>query len=388
MIPDPHNTNAKHTVMPMRVLYVVHDLELAGTERVVADLARCNRETIVSEVVCLDSEGPLADILREEGIAISCTHRHAGIDWQQIPQMMHIIRRFRPDVIHCHQYSPFFYAMLASRFTSHRNIVFTEHGCCIDNPIRPARRLANQIMGRWARAITAVCEHTRTFLVEREGFPHEKIEVIHNGIDERLFRKSDQRAALRAQWHISPSQPIVAQVGTLRPIKDQATCIRAMRAVVDHRADAMLILVGDGPDRSMLESLVNQLHLTDSVRFIGQRSDVADILQACDILVSSSLSEAHSLSLLEAMASGMATIATHVGGNSETIIDGHSGWLVPPGEPKALADAISLAIDDPALRACIAENGRRRLLENFTQRSMHQHYLNVYRRACRREGLA
>jgi glycosyltransferase involved in cell wall biosynthesis len=379
-------TDIEISSQPIRVLYVVHDMQLAGTECVVADLARRNRESLISEVVCLDHEGPLAECLQREGVNVSCTHRRAGIDIRQIPRIARIIRRFRPDVIHCHQHSPFFYAMMASRFTSHRCVVFTEHGCCIDHPIRWMRQRVNRIMGRWVRAITAVCKHTEAFLVERERFPRNTIEVIYNGVDEARFRGAEQREALRRQWGVTSAQPVIVQVGTLRPIKDQATCIRALRAVVDRWPDAMLVLVGDGPERANLQALTATLKLDRNVRFLGQQSEIAEILSACDIFVSSSLSEAHSLSLLEAMAAGLAAIATDVGGNCETIIDGQSGWLVPSQDPNALARAIDNAIAEPAHRACVAANGHRRVLDEFTQRSMHRKYLNLYRRVCRREA--
>lgn len=362
----------------LRVLYVLHCLARAGTEMLVADLARKNRDRIDPAVACLDDEGPLAGSLRSVGIDVYLTHRRAGIDMSQVTRMIKIIRTFNPDVIHCHQYSPFFYTSLAVMIVTPRPVLFTEHGCHDHEHIGRKRRAANRVLARRVGHITAVCRFTRDHLIVNEGLPADKIEVVYNGIDVGQFDPAIDPHHPRRQLGLPADAPVVMQVGTFRTVKDQATAIHAWTAVRRHRPDAVLVFVGDGPDLPPCRHLADRLGFNGAVRFLAQRDDVPELLPAADVVLATSLSEAHSLSLLEAMAAERPVVATRVGGNPETVVHGETGLLVPPRDPHAVAGALVRLLDAPDLCRRMGRAGRRRVRDRFQQRDMHRRYLHIY----------
>jgi glycosyltransferase involved in cell wall biosynthesis len=139
-------------------------------------------------------------------------------------------------------------------------------------------------------------------------------------------------------------------------------------------------LIGDGPLRAELEALTADLNLTDRVRFLGSRDDVAALLVAADVAVLSSRSEGLSLALLEAMAAGKPVVATRVGGNPEVLTDGETGRLVPPADPEALAAALLEVLDQPGQAAALGRAARSRVVERFSLRGMVTQYEQVYER--------
>ncbi|MFW6193864.1 MAG: glycosyltransferase, partial [Gemmatimonadota bacterium] len=142
--------------------------------------------------------------------------------------------------------------------------------------------------------------------------------------------------------------------------------------------NAHLLLVGDGPERFVIESLIDGLGLDNRVHLLGLRSDVADLLAGSDLFLLSSVSEAASLSILEAMAVGLPVVATRVGGNPEVVVEGETGHLVPPGDLEAFADRVVELLRRPDLRRRMGEAGRRRVRTEFHLDRVADRYLRLY----------
>lgn len=362
----------------IRVLHVLHGLNRAGAEQLVFNLAMEGRRSMATAVACLDEEGPLASDLRREGMPVYWTRRREGLDLRQIFRIAAIIRAFDPHVVHCHQYTPFFYGRLAAGWARRGRVLFTEHGRHVPDIVSVRRRLINRFLVRGTDRITGVCEFSRRCLVEREGLPADRIETIYNGVDVARFEGRD-RQACRRMLDLPGEQPIAIHVGTLRPVKDHATSLRAFARVRQACPDAVLLLVGDGPERAACERLAVDLGIGQAVRFLGQRSDIPELLGAADVLVMTSVSEAHSVSLLEAMAAGLPVVATRVGGNPETVLDGQTGFLADSGDVDGIAAAIVRLLRDDELRRRMGHAGRDRVRAYFTQSAMHERYMAIYR---------
>jgi len=362
----------------LRVLFVLHSLARAGTEMLVAEFVLNNRDRLKSAVVCLDHEGPLAEPLRNAGIDVHHTHRQQGIDLAQIPRIRTIIRQFRPRVIHCHQYTPFFYGTLAASSSGQGRVIFTEHGCNRTCNVGWKRRAGNQFLARYAARITAVCKCTRSYLVNNEGIPAARIEVIYNGVDVRRFENTITSDQARRRLNLPANAPVIMQIGTFRPVKDQATAIRALHRLNDRQPHAILVFVGHGPDLTKCTQLAQRLGVTRTVRFLGQKDNVSEILPAADIVLATSLSEGHSVALLEAMAAKRPVLATRTGGNSELVIHNKTGLLVAPRDHHAVADALHCMIVNPALCTKMGHAGHRRVCDHFRQCDMHERYLQIY----------
>jgi glycosyltransferase involved in cell wall biosynthesis len=145
-----------------------------------------------------------------------------------------------------------------------------------------------------------------------------------------------------------------------------------------------LLFVGDGPLRGDLERLAQSLGVAGRVRFLGVRFDVPDLLRAADIFALTSVSEAASLTLLEAMASGLPVVVTRVGGNPEIVRDGVDGLLVPRGDDQAAAAAFLRLLDDPAAAARMGAAGRARVHKHYRLEQTIDAYLRLYLQLCGR----
>jgi glycosyltransferase involved in cell wall biosynthesis len=369
---------------PIRVLQVLHTLARAGAEQLVYELSAANREQLQTAAVCLDQLGPLAQALQDQGSEVFFTRRKAGMDFSQIGRLAEIIRTFRPDVIHAHQYTPFFYAALAAARARAGKVLFTEHGRHFPDVVSGKRRAFNWFLSRRAKRITAVCEFTRRRLIEREGMPAHRIEVIYNGVDPSRFDGLPDRLEARRRLSLEAARWVILQVGTFRPVKDQATAIRAMRHVHQELPGAVLAFAGDGPDLPACHELAATCGLQGAVKFLGSRADIPQVLAAADVLLLTSLSEAHSVSLLEGMAAGVPVVATDVGGNPETVVAGQTGLIAPAGDDVAIAQCLMKLLRDEALRQAMGQAARQRVRERFLRSDMHRRYLDIYQEIARR----
>jgi glycosyltransferase involved in cell wall biosynthesis len=175
---------------------------------------------------------------------------------------------------------------------------------------------------------------------------------------------------------------LAGTVGRLQAVKDQLTLVRAFAQCVARRLPGSeqlcLLIAGDGPLRAEVEDEVRACGLGARIWLAGEREDVPEVLRSLDFFVLPSISEGISNTVLEAMASALPVVATAVGGNSELVVDGETGVLVPPADPAALATALSTCAADAALRQRLGQAGRRRVEQGFSLDGMVERYTDLY----------
>jgi glycosyltransferase involved in cell wall biosynthesis len=323
---------------PIKVGFVLHVMQVAGAEVLVDETIRRLGPRIDPVVFCLDAVGTLGERLLADKIPVIAYGRRPGLDWSVSRRMASDIRSLQVQILHAHQYTPFFYGAIAARLSGAKpSVIFTEHGRHYPDVVSARRRWLNwMVFDRLANDVNAVCEFSARSLAEKDGFRRDRIHVIPNGIDVPKYAPSTDIAALRTRLGLDPSRKYVACVARFHPVKDHRTLLDAFRLVAAQRPDTDLLLVGDGVLRQELERQSRELGLSSRVRFLGVRDDVADILRAVDVFALTSVSEAASITLLEAMASGLPVVVTAVGGNPEIVRDGVDGLLAPRGDAKAL----------------------------------------------------
>lgn len=338
-------------------------------------------------MITYDCLGPLANQLGLAGIPCLLLRRNPGVDLRYILRLARQLRRMRPDILHLHNPTAFFYGALAGRFARVPRIVYTEHGRDFASSTRSD--VLHRLLGRLIDHAVVVSESSRALLLA-EGVPAKRILTIHNGIDAARFLMGEDRWGMRKRLGLARDQPIVGIVARLDPIKNHAALLRAMARLVRWHPDAVLLVIGDGPLRGELQRQVVDLGLDEHVRFLGNRDDVPELLAALDVMVLCSHSEGLSLTLLEDSAAGKATVATAVGGNAEIVEHGCSGLLVPLGDDAALADAIHDLLADPERAAALGQAARLRFMREFTVQRMVSRYVALYEdcaRARRPRGL-
>jgi glycosyltransferase involved in cell wall biosynthesis len=260
--------------------------------------------------------------------------------------------------------------------------MFTEHGRHYPDVVSRKRRLLNRLLlAKLADEVNGVCAFSARSLAEKDGFEHRQIDVIENGIDLPTERDSETLSARRARVGLPTDRRYVICVARFHPVKDHATLLRAFARVAASAPDTDLLLAGDGPLRPDLQRQVQELGIAPRVSFLGVRDDVPALLKAADIFALTSVSEAASLTLLEAMGAGLPVVVTDVGGNPEIVRSGVEGVLVPRGDVAAAAHAIESLLHDKHLCVRLGAAARQRVVSAYELDSTIMRYYSRYQAA-------
>lgn len=359
------------------VLHVVLSLHPGGTERLVIDLINRLRSDVDASVCCLDESGHWAKGLIQRGVEVLSLDRSPGFQPSLPHRLAAVARRQCATVLHCHHYSPFIYGRLAAVGWRTLPLVFTEHGRLFDGAPSRKRRLANTIFGRLPGTFCAVSEDLKRHMVA-EGFPADRVRVIHNGIEPGAMPTRHAREVARHALGVAADRFVVGTVARLEPVKDLPVLIEAFAHLKAALPRAELVLIGDGSERTVLMHAARIRGVADAVRFTGARPDARTLLPALDVYVNSSVTEGISVTILEAMAAGIPVVATHVGGTPEVVLHAMTGVLVPSRDSAMLARAILELAASPTHADCLSAAARQRVATHFTLNRMAESYLELY----------
>jgi glycosyltransferase involved in cell wall biosynthesis len=371
------------TPSTLQVVHVVDNLERGGLEHVVCDLAveQLRRGYTVS-VYCLHVPGALAAGLSARGVPVLCGYKRRGPDLRVMRQLGALLRT-APGLLHSHSMMPNYYACAARLLMHWSTVVVNTRHDMGSTRAKDLRERLYRLSVPLTRLAVMVSRNVRDHFVTAGIVPASKARLVLNGIHTDCPQCSDpsQRAAARQQLQVGAEDFVYGCVGRLVPLKDHATAIRAFAEMFAQQPHSRLALLGDGPLRAELETLAAQLGVSSAMRFLGQRNDVRALLPGLDAFVMPSLTEGHSIALLEAMAAGSAVLATGVGGNPEIVEDGESGLLVAPGNPSALTAAMRRLMDDRLLAARLSVTARAWAEQHVSVRAMADAYEAIYAEA-------
>ena len=373
---------------PIRVGFVVHVMQVAGAEVLVRETIRRLGPAIAPTVFCLDKVGTIGEQLRADGVDVHCFDRRPGWDFSVSKRLATEVSRRRVEVLHAHQYTPFFYAALAKPLCRPTpKLILTEHGRHFPDVVSTKRAAINRlVLDRLADEVNACIGFSARALTVKDGFRGNRIRVIQNGIDVDQYGPAENQADHKKRLGFDPDRRYVVHVARHHPVKDQPTLLRGFAAAIPDHPDVDLLMAGDGPLRAELESLVEQLGIRQRVKFLGVRGDVPAVLQAADVFALTSVSEAASLTLLEAMATGLPSVVSAVGGNPEIIRDGRDGLHFPRGDWQACGRAIRDLLDDPDRGHFLGRSAMQRAQERYRLSDTVAAYAALYRRLAGRRG--
>ncbi|MFN3165883.1 MAG: glycosyltransferase [Phycisphaeraceae bacterium] len=363
------------------IAHVLHRLDRAGAEVLAAGLSRALRDRFAFVFLCLDGLGPLAGELSAEGFVVEELGRKPGVDFALGKRLRRRLIANDVALVHAHQYTPFFYSALSRGRLRRRGdppILFTEHGRHYPDTRSTRRVLANKLLLTERDRVTAVGAFVREALVRNEGLPERRVDVIYNGIAPGEAPTAADRHRARDALGLDADRPVAMQVARFHPVKDHGTALDAWAKVHAQRPDALLVLIGDGEERSKMQRRADDLGIADAVRFTGVIDDARGLIPAADLCLLTSLSEGVSVTLLEAMAAARPVVATRVGGNPEVVADGETGLLAPRGDAGRLAEHLVRLLIDTRQADTLGRAGRQRLLERFTADRMHGAYAREY----------
>lgn len=362
----------------LRVLHLTFDMRIGGTEQVIKNLVENSDTTQVeASVLCIDSPlGPFADDLLAKNISVEAFSRTPGFDRTLINQIRNYIKKRKIDVLHCHQYTPWIYGVLAALPTKTK-VVFTEHGRFYPDSSTWKRKLVNPWLHRLTAGTTAISKATKNALAIYENLPAKDIQVIYNGIAP-LTIDPQKVAQLRTELGISENTLCLGTVARLDPIKNHPMMLNAFRKVLDSGIDAKLMIVGDGGMREKITGCISELNLNDHVIMTGYQSKPQDHLALMDIYLLSSLSEGTSMTLLEAMSISKPCVVTDAGGNPEIIENKTNGLVTPNDEAEAFANAIIAIAKDPSLKERMGSESFNRFGKLFSAKAMVDQFQELY----------
>jgi glycosyltransferase involved in cell wall biosynthesis len=302
--------------------------------------------------------------------------RGALADLGVIAHLARIARVQRCRVIHSHEFYMSVVGALVSSLTAIPQVV-TVHGRGYY-----AERRRRRLMYRWVAsraAMVAVSEDVRRFFCRATGTPLQRLRVVHNGIDLDRFGAPRRDPALLESAGIPGDAWVVGAVGNLYPVKGHVHLIRAAPALVRASRRVHVVVIGRGGLERELRAEAGRLGVDSHVHLLGFRDDVHRWLGVMDAFAMPSLSEGLPVALLEAMAAGVPGVVTAVGGMPEVILDGQTGWVVPPADPEALAGRLLGLLESPAAAAAMGERARRLVADRFALGGMVAAYRSVYR---------
>ncbi len=371
------------TVPPVRVAFVITELDVGGAERALVQLVLgLSREEWEPRVYCLGPAGPLASTLQMAGVPV-CT-LDAVYVWD-VPRVIWRLRRelrqFQPAILQC--------------FLFHANVLGRIAGWWAGVPhilsgVRVAER-RSRIYGwldLWTNGLVernvCVSRGVALFCEQTVGLDPLKTVVIPNGVDVAQF--SRELPADPTTEGLPTASSLWLSVGRLERQKGIDILIAAIPAVLQVQPNAAFVIIGDGPDRRALEAQASLLGVAHRVRFLGRRSDVGRWLKAASALVLPSRWEGMPNVVLEAMAAGTPVIATRVEGIAELVADGETGLTVPAEDSRALSEVILRLIRQPEFSEQLAKSAQTLCGEKFTTAAMVRGYAALFRELVGIEG--
>jgi glycosyltransferase involved in cell wall biosynthesis len=378
---DPKILGSEHITT---VLQVLPALNTGGVERSTVEVAEAIVNAGGRALVVSDGGNMVHEITRVQGehIQMQVHSKNPFVIYANIARLVKLIKEYNVDVVHVRSRAPAWSAYFATKKCG-KPLVITFHGTySVGNFIK---RKYNAIMTSGDRVIANsrfIAGHMRQFY----GVPVNKIRVIHRGVD--LLRFDPQKisaervVALAHKWRLEDGFPVIMLPGRLTRWKGQTLFIDAIKKL--GRQDIRCLLVGDsqGRDgyRQELESMVEHLGLGGIVRIVDHCDDMPAAYMLSDIVVSASTDpEAFGRVVIEAQSLGRPVIAAAHGGAKETVIENETGWLVPPSDASALAQALEKALNlSPESRRAFSQKGIANIRDHFSKDTMCAKTLDVY----------
>lgn len=386
MIAAHHDFRTCKGIMGQRVtvLQLVPRLDVGGAERVAVEIAEA-----------LTRVGHRALIACEEGTLIQAALR-AGAQILPVPldtksplqirrnagRLRRLIEQYQVDIVHAHSRGPAWSGFWATRQGQAR-FVTTYHGVYKENA--PFKRRYNEIMTKGDRVI-AVSRFIAELIAARYPHAAAKLRVIPGGVDPARFDPAsvlgDRAARLAQSWRLPLGRPTIMLPGRLTSWKGQNLLISALAA--SRHTDAVAVLVGaDQGRRRYVQNLIahaQRLGVAERLRLVGNVEDMPAAMMLADVVVNASTDpEAFGRTIVEAQAMARIVIAANHGGACETIVDGQTGLLFPPGDAGALAAAIDQVLDqDPEYRIAWGRHARAMVSQHYAIAAMQAAVLNVY----------
>lgn len=355
---------------------MIGTLDIGGTEGQLVQLVTHLDPRRFAPVVCsLSSGGPYLSVLAAAGIPVEIVGfrgfqgglrslRHLHKVAAQLSRLVHFMRQVQPAMVHGFLFWAYIIGTYAAKGAGVPIVIASRRGLGEFKVDKPHYLFLERLANRMTDLIVANSEAVKQDVVRREKVDPSKVRVVYNGIDLSPYDVPAD-PGLQALLGISARSKVIGVIANLIPYKGHRFFLQACQEIKRKDSGVKFLLVGDGPCRGELEGLARELGLEKDVGFLGSRRDIPQLLALMDVAVLPSSEEGFPNAILEAMAAGKPVVASQVGGVSEAVVDGETGFLVPAGDASSLATAIGRLLGDPLLGSRMGAAGRRRVQERF-----------------------
>lgn len=349
----------------INVLFIIWSLEKGGAERFLVSLAKnLNTSKIKATVCCLNWKGRWATELEEKGIPVIALNKKGKLDFVAFRKLVEIIKESKFDIVNTHLWTADVFGRLAAICAGTKIIISTAQN--VDIWKQWWHRFIDKLLVSRTAQIIAVSEAVKEYYHKKIGIPLNKITVIPNAVEVEKFETKYDITKLYDEFSVSPNDFILACIGRLSEQKGQKYLLEAMSLLRNDYPQLKVLFVGYGEKEKSLNELAHKLNIYNSVRFLGYRSDIPQILQLSNALVLPSLYEGLPLCVLEAMAAARPVITTKIGGVQNLVVNGETGYTVAPADGKALAISISNLINFPENSLLLGIKGKELVVNNYS----------------------
>jgi sugar transferase (PEP-CTERM/EpsH1 system associated) len=370
------------------VAHVIYRLDVGGLENGLVNLInRIPAERFRHVIICLSDYSAFRRRIQRGDVPVFALNKPPGNSPVLHLKLWRLFMQLRPDIVHTRNFGTL-EAMLPAALAGVPVRIHSEHGHDVGDIGGSNRKYqwVRRALRPFVHQYIALSQDLEHYLHKKIHVPAARVVQLYNGVDTELFHPArGSREPLPYEGFAGSEQFVVGTVGRMQAIKDPPTLARAfvrlLRAVPDGARRLRLVMVGDGPLKEQVRSiLLEEAGAARLAWLAGERDDVPRIMRGLDLFVLPSISEGVSNTVLEAMASGLPMVATNVGGNPELIEAGVTGTLVPRNDPESMACAIRAYADSPELCRRHGTEARRTVELKFSMHTMVDAYMAIYDR--------
>ncbi|MFZ6016081.1 MAG: glycosyltransferase family 4 protein [Nitrospirota bacterium] len=370
----------------IKIIRVVVGLNQGGVQQMVFNLFKgLNKDIFEPVALAIENTGAIGAEIERSGFRVINLglHRNNFSFIKIIRRLQKVFITEKPHIVHGSSYYPSVYSRIAAKLAGVPVLISHEHS--VFKTKRPKRQVISRVVSRFTDIHIAVSEGVKKQVITWYKIPEWKVNVVYNGVDTDVFRRTLSIEQAKERLDISPERFVVGYVGRLDPEKGHKYLFNAIKSLRG-RYPLNCIVAGTGRGETQIKQHANDTGVSNITSFLGLRRDIPDLLSAIDVFVLPSFQEGFPNVLLEAMAVGCSVIATAIPGNNEVITDGEHGCLVPPGDSNALASAIEKIILNKQLREQMGNSARKRAEEHFSLKKHIEQMENLYKRLLREKG--
>ena len=390
---------------PIRIMRVIARLNMGGPALHVsylsAGLVEKGYETTLVSGTLARGESSMAFVAEQLGVRVlplaELSREISPLrDIVAAVKLAKLIRAERPQILHTHTAKAGTIGRLAALLAGSARpalVVHTFHGHVLRGYFGPLRtaafRLLETALARASTALVAVSPEVRDELVRLGVAPASKFVVIRLGIEleQRVHAEPGLRDESRRQLGVAPERFLVGWVGRMTGVKRVDDVLLGFARLRELGVDAVLGLIGDGPDREGMERRASELGIIRHCLFLGYQEEVAPYYAAFDAVILPSANEGTPVSVIESLAAGRPVVATRVGGVPDVVVEGVDGFLVELGDTDALGERLAELARDPELRARMGEAGQSRIVQRYAVERLIGDIDNLYRSLLEAKGL-